>query len=158
MYYPASDTIVDKWPQWRVIVERLDNLLHDNAGEWVRTDWVTVFLEEDEFVVNALLQEYEERACIEICQTKSCAHHPQVVRDPSDSEESFHCDLCDSLVAVDEQSSARVMRVIAQPTIEPEVSEGYSGRHVFVSHSSDDKPFVRELVKDARTAVHFGLV
>jgi hypothetical protein len=139
MYYPASDTIAVKWPKWRTAIEQIDQLLHDNAGKLVRVDFIASFVDESARTVEQLLKEYAERNVIELIQTHCCPKHPDVLLDPQQKNSTLYCDLCDQDYEQSSLLSSNALRIVMpnQP-------------HVFISHSSADKPFVRRLVEDLK--------
>lgn len=111
MYYPASDTIAAKWPQWQAAIEQIDQLLHDNAGQLVRVDFIASFVDESARTVGQILDEYVKQNLVELNQTKSCPMHPSVLFDQAGPSDGLHCDLCDSDLAATEVVESKTIRI-----------------------------------------------
>ncbi len=145
MFYPESATIAAKWPQWREAIEQIDQLLHDNAGQLLRADFIASFVFESVRTIDQLLKEYARHEVVELLQAHSCPNHPDVLLDPQQNRNILSCDLCDQEYEQSTLPISNIVRVVMR-----ESTEQLSEPKVFISHSSADKQFVRKLVDDLK--------
>jgi len=175
MYLPVSATIVAEYPAWEGAIRKVDELLHENAGELVRIDFVSGFVDVPPRGLLRILEAYAKFGAIRIVMAHACPRHGQLLghgqlqghgqllghgqlqanaaeRDAGSAlpESDLACDLCEGC---DERSGCdpaaypivAAIEIVARARRAEATS---SGVKAFISHSSQDKPWVRRLVDD----------
>jgi hypothetical protein len=163
MYLPVSATIVAEYPAWEGAIRKVDELLHENAGELVRIDFVSGFVDVPPRGLLRILEAYAKFGAIRIVMAHACPKHGQLLghgqlqdnaaeRDAGSAlpESDLACDLCEGC---DERSGCdpaaypivAAIEIVARARRAEATS---SGVKAFISHSSQDKPWVRRLVDD----------
>lgn len=170
MYLSVSDTIVAEYPAWEGAIRKVDELLHENAGELVRIDFVSGFVDIPPRGLLRILEAYAKLGAIRIVMAHACPKHGQLLghgqllehgqlqehvadRDAGSAAlplSDLGCDLCEGC---DERSgcdpAAYPIVAAIEVIVRAQRSEATSlAVKVFISHSSQDKPWVRRLVDD----------